>query len=64
MGLAGLWESYHGQDGAITRTCCVITVKANELLAPINNRMPVVLQEKDWAGNEPGLIRNGNPSGP
>ena len=30
------------------RTCSIITTEANELLAPIHDRMPVVLNPQDW----------------
>jgi putative SOS response-associated peptidase YedK len=43
MALAGLWERW----GDLL-TCTVITTSANELLAPIHGRMPVVLDPSDW----------------
>ncbi len=48
MALAGLWESFVWSDGRIERSFCVITVAANELMAPIHDRMPVVLERDDW----------------
>jgi putative SOS response-associated peptidase YedK len=42
--LAALWESWrHPVTGAIIRTFCVITTTANELLAQIHDRMPVII---------------------
>jgi putative SOS response-associated peptidase YedK len=42
--LAGLWEGWrHPESGEVIRTFCVITTDANELLAPVHNRMPVIL---------------------
>ena len=43
--LAGIWESWrHPERGDIVRTFCVITTPANALLAPIHNRMPVIVE--------------------
>ncbi|QIG46989.1 SOS response-associated peptidase [Nordella sp. HKS 07] len=57
MPLAGLWESWKDpQTGEWLKSCTVITTEANELMAPIHDRMPVVLGEEDWArwlGEEP-----------
>ncbi len=47
--MAGLWEDWTGPTGEHVRSCTVITTDANELLAPIHNRMPVILDEADWA---------------
>jgi putative SOS response-associated peptidase YedK len=42
--LAALWESWrHPESGEIIRTFCVITTEANELLAQIHDRMPVII---------------------
>ena len=43
--LAGLWE--HGKG---LRTCSIITVPANNDLAPVHHRMPAVLEPVDWNG--------------
>ena len=42
--LAGIWESWrHPETGEILRTFCIITTAANALLAPIHDRMPVIV---------------------
>ncbi len=42
--LAAIWESWrHPETGEIFRSFCVITTKANDLLAVIHDRMPVIL---------------------
>lgn len=47
---AGLWERWEGASDPI-ETCAIITTKANELIAPIHDRMPVMLppeRHDDW----------------
>jgi putative SOS response-associated peptidase YedK len=52
LAFAGLWESWHdpnaADDAPPLRTCVIITTEPNELLAPIHDRMPVVLPESEW----------------
>lgn len=43
FGFAGLWESWHGPDGAHMLSCTIITTTPNQLLAEIHDRMPVIL---------------------
>ncbi len=45
--LAGLWEEWHASDGASIRTCTIITTEPNELMAPIHNRMPLILSRQN-----------------
>lgn len=40
---AGLWESWISADGSELQTATIITTTANEALAPIHARMPVIL---------------------
>jgi len=39
---AGIWDKWRANDRVIT-SCAIITTKANELLATIHTRMPVIL---------------------
>lgn len=48
MALGGLWESWKSPDGEIRRTCCIITTGPNEVMAPIHDRMPVILAPEHW----------------
>ncbi|MFQ6538293.1 MULTISPECIES: SOS response-associated peptidase [Aphanothece] len=43
--LAGLWERWIGADGTELDTCCVLTTAANRLIAPLHDRMPVLIPD-------------------
>lgn len=43
MALAGLWERWRAPDGGVVRSFAVITTDANELVAPLHERMPAVI---------------------
>jgi putative SOS response-associated peptidase YedK len=45
---AGLWSPAHPET-ATPPTCTIITTSANPLVAPIHNRMPVILDPSDEA---------------
>jgi putative SOS response-associated peptidase YedK len=45
---AGLWEHWKGEDGKEIESCTLLTTEANELMQPIHNRMPVILDPKDY----------------
>jgi putative SOS response-associated peptidase YedK len=47
--LAGLWEHWTSPDGRVVQTCTVLTTQANEVVAPVHDRMPVVLAPADHA---------------
>jgi putative SOS response-associated peptidase YedK len=40
---AGLWSIWHGEDGRRLRTCTILTTAANPAIAPLHDRMPVIL---------------------
>jgi putative SOS response-associated peptidase YedK len=49
--LGGLWEAWKpkaGGDWVIT--CAILTTEPNEILAPIHDRMPVMIQPDDYEG--------------
>jgi len=43
MALAGLWETWTGPNGEEMDTVAVVTTRANRTLAPIHDRMPVIV---------------------
>jgi putative SOS response-associated peptidase YedK len=48
---AGVWEEYEDVTGAAAHTFSILTTAANKVVAPIHDRMPVILQshfEKTW----------------
>lgn len=45
---AGLWDEWHSPDGDSIRTCTIITTEPNELMSSLHNRMPVILEKKDY----------------
>ena len=51
---AGLWSIWHGEDGQTLRTCTILTTAANAAIAPLHDRMPVILApEAESAWLEP-----------
>ena len=52
---AGLWETWSDPAGQNVRSFTIITGEPNELVAPIHNRMPVILRrehEAEWLSAE------------
>lgn len=47
--MAGLWESWTDKDSdEEVRSCTIITTGPNTLMAPIHDRMPVILAQAHW----------------
>ncbi|MBU6281362.1 SOS response-associated peptidase [bacterium] len=47
--MAGLWERWRPPEGPAIESCTILTTEPNELVAPIHDRMPVILPEEAWA---------------
>ena len=49
MAFAGIWASWRDPESREwTRSCAVITTRANDAIASIHNRMPVILPPEYW----------------
>ena len=46
--LAGLWESWRPAEGPSIETFTILTTDPNEVTEPFHNRMPVILEPKDY----------------
>ncbi|MGO9139769.1 MAG: SOS response-associated peptidase [Syntrophales bacterium] len=54
FGLAGLYETWTSPDKKEIRSCTIITTEANRLIAPVHDRMPVIMPKKEeqvWLGD-------------
>jgi putative SOS response-associated peptidase YedK len=48
IAFAGLWESWCDSSGTALETFTILTTAANEQLAAIHDRMPVIVERKDY----------------
>ena len=48
LALAGLWGSWRDPDGNRITSCTIITTTPNDLVGPIHDRMPAVLDRAHW----------------
>jgi putative SOS response-associated peptidase YedK len=49
LALAGLWTTNkHADPAGPVETCTILTTSANQLMASIHHRMPVILPEATW----------------
>jgi putative SOS response-associated peptidase YedK len=56
LAFAGLWERWQPAGGAPVESCAILTTTANAVMAPIHERMPVILDPADyatWLGEAP-----------
>lgn len=45
---AGLWEHWEGPEGKVIESCTLITTEPNDLVRPVHDRMPVILDPADY----------------
>jgi putative SOS response-associated peptidase YedK len=45
---AGLWDRWESPDKGVIETCTILTTAANAVLAPIHDRMPVILPPAEY----------------
>lgn len=48
LAFAGLWERWKSPDGPWWLSFTIITTEANEFMAPLHDRMPVILARQDY----------------
>ena len=48
VAFGGIWETWKSPEGETLQTFATITTDANTLLAPIQDRMPVIIERADW----------------
>ncbi|MDF2814816.1 MAG: response associated peptidase [Paenibacillus sp.] len=59
FGMAALYDTWLTPDGGKLSTCAIITTESNALIAPIHERMPVILRPED---EDTWLDRNNHDS--
>lgn len=47
LAFAGIWQVWD-KGGEPVTTCAIVTTQANDSMAKIHHRMPVILDRKDW----------------
>ncbi len=48
LALGGLWESWQAPDSVLLRSTCILTTAANSYVAPVHDRMPLILAPAAW----------------
>ncbi|MEE8474964.1 MAG: SOS response-associated peptidase [Myxococcota bacterium] len=46
--IAGLWERWNGPEDLVIESCTLLTTRANDRVAPVHDRMPVILEPRDY----------------
>ncbi len=46
--MGGIWETWISPDGEVIDTVAIVTTLANAEIAPIHDRMPVILDNRDY----------------
>jgi putative SOS response-associated peptidase YedK len=61
LAFAGIWDGWKDPEGNWLQSYTIITTGANELMAPIHDRMPVILHPSDY---DRWLDRGSDPDRP
>jgi putative SOS response-associated peptidase YedK len=48
MVFAGLWESWKSPEKEVVESCTILTTASNSLIAPLHERMPVILHQQEF----------------
>lgn len=48
MVFAGLWESWKSPEKQVVESCTILTTNSNSLIAPLHERMPVILHPHEF----------------
>jgi putative SOS response-associated peptidase YedK len=48
LAFAGVWEGWRSPEGEVLRSFAIIVTAANATMAPIHDRMPVIVEPPDW----------------
>ena len=48
MAFAGVWDAWKDKEGHWLQSFAIVTTEANELLAWMHPRMPVILESRDY----------------
>ena len=46
--MAGVWDRWRSPDERWVISCAILTTDANAMMAPIHDRMPVIVDEANW----------------
>ena len=49
MPIAGIFEHWQSPDGSEIESVSLLTTAPNDLMAPIHNRMPVIIEPADYS---------------
>lgn len=49
MAMAGIWEGWKTPEGELAESFSVLTTEANSAVAPLHDRMPVILGQDDYS---------------
>lgn len=48
MAIAALWDRWEGTGGEPIESCVLLTTEANDLIAPLHDRMPAILSPENY----------------